>query len=245
MIHRPDYSQLDRQKQVFFLASGGRDSTAMVLEAFTLGIRGILIFNDTGYDRNGSAGLKRLCDITGYPLVTLKYDGERPAGEIMRQSFQRIPEVLAKMQSTGRYSKNFYCCKAFKHQPTERYLKSLDKQNVILVMGIKGSDGSVARRLWLAELRNLQTFCRQQKNGRLYYYPLRDCSDADVTNILDEYGLAGIPHTGCSLCPVFCLFPGMRKTDALTWLRSRAFARGLKIEFPECDQEDLVHLCHG
>jgi len=246
MIHRPDYSQLDTRREVFFLASGGRDSTAMVLEAHSLGLRGTMLFNDTGLDRGGEPVLRRLADLTGYPLVVLKYDGDTPAGEILRKSFLRIPEVLAKMKSTGRYWKNyFYCCKALKHGPTERYLRTLDKESAVLVLGIKGSDGSVTRRLRLAELRDRQTFLRRHRNGRLYYYPLRDCSDADVAAVLDEYGLAGISSSGCSLCPVFCLFAGMVKKEPSTWLRSVNYARRLGIRFEFADQTELMHFCPG
>ncbi|TET11142.1 MAG: hypothetical protein E3J82_06100 [Candidatus Thorarchaeota archaeon] len=248
VIHRPDYSQLPAGRRVIFLASGGRDSTAMVLEAHKVGItNAIMAFNDTGLNRNGAVDvLNQLADITGYKLEIVKYDGDKRIKDILHNSFERIPKVLQKQKESGSYYKNyFYCCHELKHKPMENYIKTLDEK-VVLVLGLKGSDGAKVRRFRMMELRQDHTFIRvHKKNNRMYYYPLRDCANKDVAMILDEFGMNGIKSSGCRICPVFCIFPNMRKKDPLVWLRSATLARKMKIEFPLSDQAQLSVFCSG
>jgi 3'-phosphoadenosine 5'-phosphosulfate sulfotransferase (PAPS reductase)/FAD synthetase len=140
---RPSYSQLlDNSKKfdIYFLASGGKDSTAMVLEAYRLGIKGTMIFNDTFYNRRHALDvLKRLEEITGFPLRVMKYDGKQRPGDILRTSFQNIPRTIELMKRTKRYNKKyFYCCRELKHNPTTRFLKSLENpRNALVLMGSK------------------------------------------------------------------------------------------------------------
>jgi len=248
VVVRPDYSQLPKDRDVVLLASGGRDSTAMVLEAWNIGIKdAVMGFNDTGLNRGGGKEvLNQLQEYTGYELVTVKYDGSRPVRDILQESFKQIPKVLKKKRATGKFYKNyFYCCHVLKKKPMDNYIGSLN-DNVILVLGLKGSDGAKVRRFLMAELRDQDTFIRVHKrNNQMYYYPLRDCSDRDIDMILDEHGFGGIQSTGCNTCPVFCVFPNMRKRDPMTWLRSVALARKLGIEFPLHDQAKLSDFCKG
>jgi len=247
VVHRPDYSQLPTDRKVVILASGGRDSTAMVLEAWNLNISAVMVFNDTGLNRGGAKEvLHQLQELTGYELITVKYAGGKPIKDILHGSFEQIPKVLQKKKEIGVFRKNyFYCCRVLKENPTTQYIKTLEEK-VVLVLGLKGSDGAKMRRFWMAELRNQDTFIRVRKrNNRMYYYPLRDCSDRDIDMILDEHGFGGIQSTGCNVCPVFCVFPNMRKKNPMTWLRSVALARKLGIEFPLHDQAKLSDFCKG
>lgn len=254
VVNRPDYSQLlHRLKEepetiVGFLASGGRDSTAMVLEAHKLGIDGIMLFNDTYYNRRGATDvLDKLEELTGYKLHVVKYDGQKRPGDLLRESFMRIPDQLEQMARTGKYRKNlFACCRALKERPMTRYLRKYKDEKLVLVLGLKGSDGSYNRRISMSQLRKKETFFRQhKKTGHEYYYPLRDCSDSDIDMILDEWRFDHIKSTGCRICPVFCLFDGMRKADPITWLRSISFARKLGVEFDYAKQVLLTKFCSG
>lgn len=247
MIRRPNYSQLDRKKDIYFLASGGRDSTAMVLEAHALGIKGTMTFNFTHYNGKGIKVLKRLQETTGYSLKIVKYDGDEKPSDILRSSFMRVPEAIADMKDKGRFNKRFFrCCVELKEKPNTRLIKSLDPDNAVLIMGLKAGDGAKNRRLRMLELRQRGTFYRKHKaNGLLYYYPLRDCHKTDIDNILDEWQYSDIPSTGCNICPVFCMFDSLRKKDPLTWLRSVTYARKLGIDFPHAAQTTINQFCKG
>jgi len=241
MIHRPDYSQLPKDMQVVFLVSGGRDSTAMVLEAYRLGIRGLMAFNETGYNREGAyAVLEQLQETTGFPLHVVRYTGEKPRGEILREAFLKIPEALEILHRTGKYRRNiFACCSMLKKQPMTRFIRGLGR-DCVLVLGIKGSDGAINRTYRMRQLREQGVFYRRhQRNGLLYYYPLRDCTDRDVDAILAEWNMAHIQSTGCRICPLFVLFPKWRKKEPKTWQRSVHFARQLGIDCDAVYQTEL------
>ena len=247
VVHRPDYSQLPTDRKVIILASGGRDSTAMVLEAWRIGIDAVMAFNDTGLNRRGAKEvLHRIRELTGYELITTRYEGDKSIKDILHNSFRQIPKVLKKKRDTGKFYKNyFYCCHVLKKKPLDNYIDLLD-DSIVLVLGLKGSDGAKMRRFRMAELRKQNTFIRVHKrNKRMYYYPLRDCSDKDIDMILDEHGFGEIQSTGCNICPVFCVFPGMRKKEPMTWLRSVNLARRLGIEFPLHDQAKISDFCKG
>jgi len=95
VVHRPDYSQLPTNRKVVILASGGRDSTAMVLKAWSIGISAVMVFNDTGLNRGGSKEvLHQLQELTGYELVTVKYEEDKQIKDILHNSFRQIPKVL-------------------------------------------------------------------------------------------------------------------------------------------------------
>lgn len=247
MIHRPDFSQLPLDKDVYFLASGGRDSSAMVLEAYNLGIEGTMLFNYTHYNNASIEILQKISDFTNYDLVSIKYDGKKAPGIILKESFLNIPKALERVKN-NRFSwrNTFTCCNAFKKRPMNRYFKTLDSTRAILLIGIKGHDGSYIRRWRLSQLRKKEVFHRlHKKNGLLYYYPLRDCTDEDIKFVLADYGFEWIGSSGCSLCPVFCLFDGMRKNDPITWLRSVTYARKLGVDFPHANQTQLTQFCTG
>lgn len=216
----------------------------MVLAAHEQGIKGTLVFNDTLYNRQGAREvLEKLSKLTGFPLKVVRYDGEKRPGLIIRESFLKVPMVLKKTQKTKKFRKSYFpCCKHLKHDPTTRYFRSISNpKNAVLVMGIKGADGSYNRRIWLAELRKKDTFYRRhKKNGLLYYYPLRDCNDSDIKRVLGEGSFDWVQSSGCRLCPVFCIFPGLRRADPATWAHSNNLARCLDIDYPLRGQTELL-----
>ena len=56
-------------KKYYFLVSGGRDSTAMVLKALDEGMTGMLVYGDTRLNMKQSFdSLKKLESYTGWPL---------------------------------------------------------------------------------------------------------------------------------------------------------------------------------
>ena len=77
-MNRPEFTDLPKDKEIYFLASGGRDSTSFILEAWKLGIKGTMILGDTGVNKQYAiAVLTRLEKETGYPLKTQIRDPSR------------------------------------------------------------------------------------------------------------------------------------------------------------------------
>lgn len=257
---RPAYDELiEHMKQhpwktIYFLVSGGRDSTAMFLEAWKIGVPGIMVFQETMLERSyGRKTVEQLAKLTQYPLLTVRYDGERKPSEILDESFMQLLEVLPSLRKLGddnkiTYDKSkFDCCKILKKKPMQNWLKSHhDKENSIMILGIKGADGSTHRRINMAQIRKQNTHFRTMKtNGFTYYYPLRDMGDKMVQNILDENGFSNIRPTGCAKCPVFCIFPGMIQRDRMAWLRSVSHARKLGIPLSHTYKEIYQRACTG
>ena len=246
-VNRPDYSQLPTNRKIVFLASGGRDSTAMILEAYQQGINGLMLCGDTGLNRGeAKTTLAALSKYTGNKLEFAKYAGDRTASEILKESFLRIPEALERLKTSKSSPKNtFSCCYHLKHKPMDLHLATLDKETIVLVMGIKGYDGALHRRYRLKQLRDRGIFWRLQQTGFLFYYPLRDCKDSDVAMILDEHGFSGVKSTGCNICPIFLVYENMRRKDPKTWLRSVTFARRLGVDVDAVHQTQLGEFCKG
>ena len=247
VVTRPNYSQLPKDRDVVFLASGGRDSTAMILEAYRPGISGLMLCGDTGLNRKEARDtLEALHKYTGNPLEFACYEGDRTASEILRESFLRIPEALERLKTSKSSPKNtFPCCYHLKHRPMDLHLAALDKESIVLVMGLKGYDGALHRRYRLKQLRDLGQFWRLRQNGFLYFYPLRDCKDSDIAMILDEHGYGGVKSSGCNICPIFLVYQNMRKKDPKTWLRSVTFARRLGVDVDVIYQTQLGQFCKG
>jgi len=213
-VNRPHYERIPPDRDIVFLASGGRDSTAMVLEAYQLGLKGILLFGDTRFNGRGKKVVQELAEYTSYTLHIATYDGKERPIDVLNQSFKNIPITLERQKTCGRFQRNyFYCCNKLKHGPMDRYLERLSDLNIIQVLGLKKTDGNVHRRLRLGELRSKKQFYRIKANGSMFWYPLRDCTDKDVSMILDEHGFSRVSHSGCWLCPILCMFVSAEDKD--------------------------------
>ena len=257
---RPAYDELvDWMKShpwvdIYFFVSGGRDSSALLLEAWKRGIRGVIVFQETMLERaTGRKMLKQLTDLTEYPLEIIRYNGNNVPKNILRDSFMQLLDVLPKLRRVGydkklTYDKSkFTCCDILKKRPMKVWFKNrqMDKDSIVLVMGIKGADGSTHRRIHMAQIRNQDTFFRLQANGFRYYYPLRDMGDKMVRGILEEHGFDDIRPSGCVMCPVFCIFPAMIQRDRVAWLRSVTFARKLGIPMSRVHKQLHEAACAG
>lgn len=251
-FNRPHYATLDLSKEIIVLASGGRDSTAMALVLWAylrdnnLSANVTLLCGDTFYNkRNARATLKELAAFTGFPLIWAKYDGEEKPGAILRKSFDAIPLALLIAKQNKTYKKIFVCCKKLKKDPMDNYLKQTNPDNTILVLGIKGGDSALHRRYRMRQLRDKGTFYRRHKSNNLnYFYPLRDCSNADISEVLTQFGFGKTQSSGCTLCPIFCV-ANWRKKDPDSHRRSHAFARSRGIKFEGLYQTDLKEFCSG
>lgn len=232
-MNLPNFSQLSHNQDLYFMASGGRDSTAMVLEAHAHGIGGTLVFGDTGFNLSSARQtINKLAELTGYPLVHVRYDGSMRPIDILKESFSVIPDAIKLKNQRKTYKKLFLCCDILKKKPMNKFVRSLDRQSAVSLVGIKGGDRALHRYYWMRDLRQRGTFYRRRKsNGLLYYYPLRDCQNNDIASVLREYGFQDVKPSGCSICPIFCV-GGWKKRNPKRWRRSARYAKQLGIEFP-------------
>jgi len=237
---------MPQDKTIYFLASGGRDSTAMILEAWKVGLQGTLILGDTGVNRpNSLMILNRLSSVTGYPLIKVKYEGDKRPIEILKESFRKIPLALELLENDKTYKNAFPCCSILKKKPMTKFLKTCDPDNSILVLGIKAGDRALHRRYRMNQLRDRETFQRKHvKTNLLYYYPLRDCQESDIKETLEEFDFNDTHSSGCSLCPIFCV-ADWEKKDPNVSLRSIRYAKRLGVDFPKGQQTELREFCTG
>jgi 3'-phosphoadenosine 5'-phosphosulfate sulfotransferase (PAPS reductase)/FAD synthetase len=224
----------------------------MILDAWENGIKGTMLHNQTGLE------LKSALDALEALRIKTSYEVEeiRPVVnpvETVRTAFLNIPKVIEEMRKARvlpktekrpAFPKNdFGCCHTLKRDPMKLGKKE-KKDSSVFIMGIKGGDRSANRAIVLSQLRNADSFIAYRAKGFVYYYPLRDCVETDIDRILDSHNMAWVKHSGCRICPMFCLFPKWRKQDPLRWLHSVTFARRLGIrDFPFADQETLETLC--
>ena len=243
------YEEIDPTQEIYFLVSGGRDSTAMVLLAYEQGIRGTLLFGDTRLNISTARHVvARLQSYTAYPLITARYDGIETPIAVLKDSFKEIPRCLNHLKKTKTFRRNmFRCCATLKHKPMETLQKDLalmQGEDITFVMGIKNEQP--AHRLFrMKELREKNTrYRRMTKNNLRYYYPLRDMKENDINEILSRHSYKGrgfikIKSSGCSICPIFCIFENWRTKDPDTWRRSVRMADRLGIKHPAMDQQFL------
>lgn len=222
-----------------FMVSGGRDSAAMVLLCYERGIKGTLVYGNTRLNlKHAQVNAELLSEITGWRLEIVMYDGtERPI-QILKDAFNRIPDAVDHFKKTKAFRRNFFrCCDLLKHGPMIKYAKDQDS-NACFVLGLKGYDNAIHRIYRMNQLREAKTFYRRiVKTGLLYYYPLRDWTDQMVTSKLIEHNLNYFKSTGCSICPIFCMFENWRKKDPDTWRRSVQFADRMRIKHPAMGQQ--------
>ena len=229
----------------YFLVSGGRDSTAMVLKALDEGMTGTLVYGDTRLNMKQSFdSLKKLESYTGWPLEIVRYEGEKKPIIVLKESFSKIPQAIRHLKETGVFSRNmFECCNILKHKPMIEHAKR-QGANACFVLGLKGSDQSITRIYRMKQLRELGTYYRRiVKNKLLYYYPLRDWTEEQVTEKLQFHGFNNTHSSGCTICPIFCMFENWRKKDPDTWRRSVQMADRLGIEHPAQGQQFFPSIC--
>jgi 3'-phosphoadenosine 5'-phosphosulfate sulfotransferase (PAPS reductase)/FAD synthetase len=223
----------------YYLVSGGRDSTAMVLDALDKNKSGILLHSDTRLTMNKSKeSLEKLQKYTGWELEIVRYDGDKKPIQILKEAFSKVPDAIEHMKKTGVFRRNmFQCCNILKHRPMLDFQKKQPEDSVY-VLGLKGSDSAIHRIYRMRELRERDTFYRRHKaTGLCYYYPLRDWTEQQVTDKLNEHGFNDVHSSGCTICPIFCMFESWKNKDGDAWRRSVQMADRLGIEHPAQGQQ--------
>lgn len=239
---------------VFVCVSGGRDSTAMALmlatqeKAKDMDIR--LLFGDTRLNSpRARKVVKRLSKEHNWPLEIARYEGEEKVIDVLRRSFEVIPSAIERKDhhQSGKsksYKTLFPCCDILKKHPMRDFLKEQDKENIVQLLGLKGGDKALHRWYRMKELRDNNTFQRLKKDGYLYYYPLRDYSDAQVQEVLDHYNYSEVTSSGCAVCPIFCVADWEKKNPETT-RRSKLMAQRFGVELRAENQLPLRKFCSG
>ena len=253
MMNEPFFDDLDFEKSIYCLVSGGRDSTAMVLGLWDhCHFHGLepdirLVFGDTRVNMGSSRKtLEDLEKLTKYPVITVRYEGKTKVMEILNASFRNIPKAIEMKDHTGgTYKKLFPCCDLLKKRPMKEYFCTLDTDDIILLLGIKKGDKALHRKYRLNQLRESDTYYRRHKsNNLLYYYPLRDLLDADIDGVLKRHSFLETHSSGCTMCPIFCVADWENK-DPETHTRSMNKAKDLGIDIRAENQLSLEPFCTG
>lgn len=245
------FDTLPEDKRIILSVSGGRDSTAMVLELWDyvqfhqLDLDTVLLYGDTRFNSSKAREVvETLSKKTGWELHIARYEGEERPIQILKESFQLVPKALSQLDEGKKEVKNlFRCCDVLKKRPIHDYLKQYEKDSFIVVLGIKGGDGALHRRYRMRELRKQGTFYRTKKNdGIMYFYPLRDAQERDILNTLRRFHMDHVRGSGCVMCPFFLIYD-MDGKDLSAARRSRLFAKLNGIEPRIENQPPLRAFC--
>ena len=247
-----DLFGLLHDRTVFLCVSGGRDSTAMALmlaaqpESKDMDIR--LLFGDTRLNSpRARKVVKRLSEENNWPLEVARYEGEERVVDILRRSFEVIPKAIERKDyhrsgKSKSYKTLFPCCDVLKKRPMRDFVKKLDKSKTVQLLGIKGGDKALHRWYRMKQLRENNTYWRLKKDGWLYYYPLRDYSDAQVQEVLEQYDYGDVTSSGCVVCPIFCVADWEKKSPETT-RRSKLMAQRFGVDLRAENQLPLGVFC--
>ena len=240
-------------RTIFLCVSGGRDSTAMALllmdeQTDNMNIR--LLFGDTRLNSPRAREIViRISKETGWPLDVARYEGKEKVIEILRKSFEIIPDAIERKDfhvsgKSKSYKTLFPCCDILKKRPMKEFLKQYKKEDIVQCLGIKGGDKALHRWYRMKELREANTYQRLKKDGYLFYYPLRDYSDIQVQEVLDSHGYQDVKSSGCVTCPIFCVADWEQKNPE-TYRRSLLMAKRFGIDIRAKNQLPLRAFCTG
>lgn len=147
-----NFETLDFSKKIFVLVSGGRDSTAMALSLLDyvstqqLDYDINLLYGNTHLNRAPSREtVSRLAEVTGFPLIVAKYEGEKRPIDILKESFRKILRAIERNHIEHKsYKTIFPCCDILKKQPMKALLKTFDKANTPFHMHYVSRSSKVA-----------------------------------------------------------------------------------------------------
>lgn len=240
-----------------FLVSGGKESTAMALEAHDLISKGImspssveLVHTNTGLAMKSSLEtLDKLEKYTGWKRTTLK-PNVPSVKEVMLNAFSKLDQVNADKKQGNWDRDNFTCCIILKEKPGRNYCLSFsvsERKNHLFFTGIAPYESN-QRALRLAYYRNRNLIVSPNGNyGKTpYTRPFRDVYDSKlVFIILSKFGFEMTQSSGCRICPIVLLFK-MYDKDPASYFRSKRFFlrnfRNMKFcgEIPQSLEKFLV-----
>lgn len=223
---------------IYCLVSGGYHSTTSGLLLKDHGFENVILLHNKTYLETKSSieAMKKLQEITNYEYIETKPNlkGESVL-EILKRSFQKIPDVKIDIEK-GHYDRTkFECCKKLKKGPRKKFYNQFDKEKIVIISSICPFEGGDRAR-WLYDLRKKNTFIRlHKKQGNVFHaYPFRDSFSKSIfLPYLKAKGFDNIKHSACKFCPIVIVFCNYK---AINYYDSSQFA--LKWHLP-CFQKTL------
>lgn len=211
--------------KIFVLVSGGIDSTYLYTKLkkfYKEKVYPVNCYNP--YEQ--SETLEQIKQDPNF--IQIKPDEQYNYGQILRESFMKLPEAY-KLKKQRKYSKKvFPCCYYIKHKAFMN--NPLFKEvNSVVISGIKRGDGT-QRRIWLTQMKNKNIFFHRHTSGQLYCYPFRDYTIRELPDICVKQLRKKYPtldHSGCEICPVLVLFN--IKSEKERYYKSLEYAHNLKV----------------
>ena len=199
-----NYNRLRIFDKIYVLVSGGFDSTYLYDK-----IKGVYPDKCIPVNcYNPYETSETLKQIQGDPkFVSVRPYYKLNYGEVLKDSFLKLPEAY-KLKEIGAYHKKIFpCCNHIKHKAFKKDPRFKEPFTVV-VSGIKHGDGR-QRFFWLTKLRKEGTFYHRHKTGELYCYPFRDymkreLSTKTIKRLRKKY--PNLAHSGCYICPVLVLY---------------------------------------
>ncbi|MFX0132079.1 MAG: hypothetical protein ACFFDN_00405 [Candidatus Hodarchaeota archaeon] len=231
--------EIRRFEKIYCLISGGYHSTTSALLLKDYGFKNvILIHNKTHLESKSCKNtMKKVIEITGYKYIETQLDlnGET-IWDIIKRSFQKIPEARRKLDEWNREKKKFKnmgqlksifeCCDKLKKKPAKKFYNSINKEKSIVITSLAPYEGT-NRRLRMVTLRKKQTYidCIKSFGNVWHGYPFRDeFHEAKFREYLFSKGFSEIQHTGCVICPILILFNHYDSHDYYNSLKAMARA---------------------
>ena len=213
-----EFAELGKFEKIFCLVSGGIDSTYLweMVKHFPQAVP-VNCYNP--YESSAT-----LDQLKQHPrFIQIKNEGI-DYGKVIRDSFNKIPEVINARKHHKYHKHLFPCCTIIKHKA---FLEDplFKEANTVVISGIKPRDGQ-QRNAWLTSLRTGKVttknthpeigFFYRHKGGQLYCYPYRDYQKRELPSSIIEKLKETYPtlqHSGCCLCPVLVVFQDRIKNE--------------------------------
>ena len=213
--------EIKQFETIYCLVSGGYHSTASALLLKDYGFENVvLVHNKTFLEmRSSIKTMQQLQDITKYPYIETEPElkGET-VWEIMKRSFQKIPEVREDIINKKYNRKKFECCTKLKKNPGDKFFKNVRTEKMRIQDNFISFDYVVIdsscpyesnrRSYYAMDLRNRNTYLRFLKKRKFWKaYPFRDAfSEKGFLSYLKSKGFHKIKHSGCVICPILICF---------------------------------------
>lgn len=213
--------EIKQFETIYCLASGGYHSTASALLLKDHRFENVILLHNKTYleSRSSKETMKKLQKLTRYSYIETEPDlkGET-VWEIMKRSFQKIPEVMEDIKNKKYNRKKFECCTKLKKDSGDIFLKNVRTEKMLIrdnhisfdfvVIDSSCPYESNRRSYYAMDLRNRNIYLRFLKKRKFWKaYPFRDVfSEKDFLPYLKSKGFHKIKHSGCVICPILIVF---------------------------------------
>ena len=200
--------EIKQFETIYCLISGGYHSTASALLLKDNGFENVILIHNKTYleSRSSKETMKKLQKLTKYSYIETEPDlkGET-VWEIMKRSFQKIPEVIEDIQNKRYDRKKFECCTKLKKNSGDKFFAG--EENFVVVDSSCPYESN-RRSYYAMDLRNRNSYLRFLKKRKFWKaYPFRDAfSEKDFLPYLKSNGFPKIKHSGCVICPILIVF---------------------------------------